>query len=185
MIGYSGTYYAGHGHDIIREGLGGSQILGGLGGKRTKEDCFGFSDNGSFGIGGDGSFEKASTNTGSGGGGGGYYGGGSGCQTKNGGWGHGGGGGSSFISGHEGCIAINPNFSEKNNIVITGSSVFAYNKKNYIFKNTDMIDGKGYQWAIAKGSLKKMPNPEGGFFEKGNIGNGFAKITIIDVNINE
>jgi len=185
LIGYSGTYYAGHGHDIIREGLGGSQILGGLGGKGSKEDWYGFSNNGSFGIGGDGSFEKASTQTGSGGGGGGYYGGGSGSQTKNGGWGHGGGGGSSFISGHEGCIAINPNFSEKNNIVITGSSILAYNKKNYIFKNTDMIDGKGCQWTNAKGPLKKMPNPEGGFFEKGNIGNGFAKITIIEVNINE
>lgn len=90
MIGYSGTYYAGHGHDIIKEGLGGSQILGGLGGKGSKEDWYGFSNNGSFGIGGDGSFEKASTQTGSGGGGGGYYGGGSGSQTKNGGWGHGG-----------------------------------------------------------------------------------------------
>ena len=185
LIGYSGTYYAGHGHDIIREGIGGSQILGGLGGAGTEKDWFGFSNSGSFGRGGDGSLEKASTRMGSGGGGGGYYGGGSGSQTKHGGWGHGGGGGSSFISGHEGCIAINPNYSEENNIVNTGSSILTYNNKNYIFKNTIMIDGQGYKWTNIKCSLEKMPNPEGGFYEKGNIGNGFAKITIIDVNINE
>lgn len=179
LIGYAGTYYLGHGHEIKREGMGGNQISGGLGGKGG--DCFGYTNPGDFGIGGNGSLEKASYHSGAGGGGG------SGCQTIAGGYGHGGGGGSSFISGHEGCIAINADNSTKDNIIHTGTSILTYSKKSYIFSETQMIDGKGYQWKKQKDSVINMPNPNGGYYDKGkgNIGNGYARITILSVNINE
>ena len=45
-----------------------------------------------------------------------------------------------------------------------------------------MIDGAGYNWTNVKGSLKQMPKPSGGFYEsgKGHIGDGYARITLIE-----
>jgi hypothetical protein len=54
----------------------------------------------------------------------------------------GGGGGSSFISGHEGCDAIDEQSTEQN-IIHTGQSI---HYSGYYFTNTLMIDGNGYQW---------------------------------------
>ncbi len=103
---------------------------------------------------------------GNGGGGGGYYGGraftGQGQYTD-----AGGAGGSSFISGHNGCDAINSSGSH------TGQSI---HYSGFYFTNTMMIDGAGYQWTTAKGSYVGMPNLAGTGTMTGNTGNGQVKI---------
>ncbi|MDD3392810.1 MAG: glycine rich domain-containing protein [Bacilli bacterium] len=97
------------------------------------------------------------------GGGAGYYTGGIG--------GHGGaGGGSSFISGHNGCDAINASGTH------TGQADHYSGK---VFSDTIMIDGNGYFWTNVKESQSQMPNPAGGYYDLGvgNSGNGYARIT--------
>ncbi len=104
---------------------------------------------------------------GNGGGGGGYYGGkaytGTGRYSN-----AGAGGGSSFISGHNGCNAINSAGSH------TGQSV---HYSGLSFTNTIMIDGAGYQWTTAKGSYVGMPDLAGTGTMTGNTGHGQVKIT--------
>ena len=87
-----------------------------------------------------------------------------------------GSGGSSFISGHEGCNAVNYSAS---GIQHTGSSVFTFNGISYIFTETLMIDGGGNKWTNVQGSTQQMPNPNGGYYETGvgQAGNGYARIT--------
>ena len=83
--------------------------------------------------------------------------------------------GSSFISGHNGCDAIKEESTE-NNIIHTGQSV---HYSGMYFTDTVMIDGEGYKWITEKGSYTGMPTHEGTETMKGNIGNGYAKITYI------
>ena len=144
---------------------------------------------GSFGIGGDG--ENNKLGYGSTGGGGGYYGGGgsfsrswyddSRCQTGA------STGGSSFISGHNGCDAIEE-FSTSSNIVHTGEPTHYSGKK---FSNTIMIDGYGNNWTdkiIGKIDYltpngKKIEITEEGSYTTNLYdfsGNGYAKITFLN-----
>ena len=61
-------------------------------------------------------------------------------------WHSGGGGGSSFISGHDGCVAIREDASQsKGNIHYSGIS----------FYDTQMVDGEGYEWTTRKRSIYK------------------------------
>ncbi len=107
----------------------------------------------------------------------GYYGGGNGTKTGE----HigmfSGGGGSSFISGHNGCDAIEE-VSTEENIIHTGQ---ANHYSGLVFTDTLMIDGNGYKWSNVKEDLEPMPKPDGTFYEEGigHTGNGYAKITYL------
>lgn len=107
------------------------------------------------------------------GGGGGYYGG------VNSGHVNSASGGSSFISGHTGCDAITETSTE-DNIVHTGQSK---HYSGYVFTNTKMIDGAGYNCTMVNGEEVKvqeqMPNPAGGKYAlgEGHTGDGYARIT--------
>ena len=149
---------------------GGTQVSGG---NRDNSPTYkGYS--GDFGIGGNGELVY-----GGGGGGSGFYGGGGG---GNGGWINSGAGGSSFISGHAGCIAITG--SSDRTPKSTGTALDKskhYSNNVFIEGTTLMIDGAGYTWTTAKGSLAAMPNPAGGNYSSGvgHSGNGRCKITYI------
>ena len=104
-------------------------------------------------------------------GGNGYYpGGGATCAS-------GAGGGSSFISGHAGCNAIAEE-STSGNIVHTGQP---NHYSGYIFKDTVMIDGQGYNWTNKKGNNVGQPQPDG-TTATGHSGNGYARITYLGEN---
>ena len=106
------------------------------------------------------------------GGGSGYYGGDSGkvtnCNVAS------GAGGSSFISGHNGCNALDKN-STSSNIIHTNQSI---HYSGYVFTNTVMIDGNGYNWTNVKGEYVGQQQPNGSL-EKGHSGNGYARITYL------
>ena len=124
-----------------------------------------------FGIGEDGLVAKA----GGAGAGGGYYGGTTTKQTND--LQGGGGGGSSFISGHQGCDAIDDtNSTNINNIQHTGSPNHYSGK---VFTNTVMIDGLGYYWTDSRQTYSGMPTFDGKGIMQGNTGNGHAKITYL------
>ena len=146
---------------------------------------------GTFGKGGNGENQKLGY--GSSGGGGGYYGGGGGyskswlndlrCTASS------STGGSSFISGHNGCDAIDE-VSTSSNIIHTSQSIHYSGKK---FLNTVMIDGYGQSWNTAVSDIVSYPNPLGGFYVLNNdmgrvddlggfSGNGYAKITLISLD---
>ena len=160
------TGYSGYG------GYGGTQIAGGSAAAKWSGTS-GTITPGGFGYGGNGNCSH--DNGYGGGGGGGYYGGGGGSGATSGSWG--GGGGSSFISGHAGSIAINEDGTPKVTTYSTIENSYHYSGK--VFTETKMIDGKGYNWTTAVGSLTSMPNPEGGTYAKGlgHEGNGYARIT--------
>lgn len=103
----------------------------------------------------------------------------------------GGAGGSSFISGHNGCVAISEDSVEDNIILRTGTNdsqcndgttdiTCSYHYSNFIFTDTKMIDGKGYDWTTQKGEITQMPKFEGGYYTTGTgyTGPGKAKITL-------
>ena len=135
---------------------GGTQTVGGKGSSADRNGRFGYSYGGT-------------------GGGNGYYaGGGAGFTT-------GSGGGSSFISGHDGCDAINESSTETN-IVHTGTSIHYSGLK---FIDTVMIDGKGYSWTNKIGTKTNMPTFDGTGTMVGNNDNGYAKISSLgDLNGN-
>lgn len=120
----------------------------------------------SFGIGENGASKTISGSGGAEGncgGGGGYYGGGASSLTgenSN----AGGGGGSSFISGHDGCIAIN----EDGN---AATDSIHYSSK--YFYNTTMIDGQGYNWTNSIQENVGMPSNSAAVAQ-----NGYAKILL-------
>lgn len=153
---------------------GATQIKGGISYDKSTSEIYG--EDGGFGKGGAaGSY--------GGGGGGGYYGGAGGVDTpyidnpdENGGE-ISGTGGSSFISGHNGCNAVTYE-SASSNIIHTGSSL---HYTDLVFFNTKMIDGQGYQWTDVKGSKVSMPKKEGTGTINGNLGDGFAKISLISM----
>ena len=143
LFGYNATSSNGAGY-------GASQTKGG----------FGYVS-GSFGKGGSYviSYEDKRPDFGAGGGGG-YYGGGTGLYQGC----CGGGGGSSFISGYEGCDAINESSTEFN-IVHTHQSI---HYSGIAFNNAIMKDGKS----------EDMPLPKGGK-GTGNNDRGYVRITFL------
>lgn len=168
LEGYDGAYETSY---ALYVGLGGSQIKGGN--APSLHSCAVSNGTaGQFGKGGQGGENGAAATIGGGGGGGaGYYGGSGSSGLCNGRWS--GGGGSSFISGHNGCDAID------------SAGLHTGQPNHYsgkVFTNTEMIDGAGYKWTNVKGSLEQMPNPFGEFYSsgQGHTGNGFARITLLD-----
>lgn len=86
-------------------------------------------------------------------------------------------GGSSFISGHEGCDAIDEQGKH------TGQSIHYSNKS---FTNTLMIDGAGYKWTNTKQGLYNMPSKIKGEVytsAKGSTGDGYARISLISADL--
>ncbi len=172
LTGYNGVISITTDTFTLTESTGGTQTAGGNGGESsyipsTSYDGNGF--NGGFGFGGGGQDMYKS------GGGSGYYGGGSSGVTRP--RAGSGAGGSSFISGHNGCNAIS-DLSTIDNIVHTGQSI---HYSNYKFTNTIMIDGVGYNWTTSKGSYIGMPTHDGKSTMEGNTGNGYAKITLLEI----
>ncbi|MDO4996849.1 MAG: glycine rich domain-containing protein [Bacilli bacterium] len=101
------------------------------------------------------------------------------------------GGGSSYISGHNGCVAIeesstenNITFPTKNGVACTDGTTDQDCSVHYSgmeFTDTVMIDGKGYSWTTEKGSeIVGMPKHDGTGTMTGNYGDGYAKITLED-----
>ena len=145
-------------------------VAGGGGGAGGWSSCNG-------GPGGSGTFNSTpgigttgiNDQAGGGGGGGGYYGGHTnGSLIIQWSLGRGAFGGSSFISGHNGCNAINSSGTH------TGQSI---HYSGLYFTNTVMIDGAGYQWTTAKGGYVGMPNLTGTGTMTGNTGNGQVRIS--------
>ena len=101
-------------------------------------------------------------------GGGGYY-------TGSGGSAANAGGGSSFISGHDGCDAITEDSTEEN-IVHTGKP---FHYSGLYFTDTQIIDGRGYNWTTKKEDYIEMPTFDGTSKMKGNSSHGYAKITFL------
>ena len=138
---------------------------------------------GSFGKGG-----RGTTNDGASGGGGGYYGG---CGNAVEG---GGSGGSSYISGHTGCVAIS---SEESLTPRTDSNFAACAEESndnlcsvhytgITFEDTVMIDGQGHNWTnVMDSQVTGMPTTDGESTEIGHQGNGYAKITVLDLLSND
>jgi len=110
--------------------------------------------NGGFGFGGTGGWGSE----GLGGGGSGYYGGSSGAGTNNNGSG---GGGSSFISGYKGCNAINNDGSHKGTPIHYSDIAFST--------------------PIMKAGNQEMPTHDLNSTQNGNIGNGYARITLVTI----
>jgi len=166
LTGYNGGTYRYNGDYSGTAGIGATQIAGGyLNGSPTNTTGLGGFGYGGNRVGGNG-----------GGGGGGWYGGGgatsSSTTVHSGG---GGGGGSSYISGHEGCIAITSAGSPK---VQTYSKLSdSISHTGYTFVNTQMIDGAGYPWTTVKsGATSGMPSPTGILTQTGQAGDGYAII---------
>lgn len=163
-------------------GASGGSVCATTSGTQTRAgyaSCTNYEGSGGFGFGGTLALSAEIKDSG-GGGGGGYYGGGAGNYTNesymqqpgN------GAGGSSFISGHEGCNAIDKN-STSNNIIHTNQSI---HYSNYSFTNTKMIDGSGCKWTTQKTTdCSGMPNTIGTGIEIGHSGDGYAKITLISI----
>lgn len=163
LIGYSGSVSGNDG----RIATGGTQTSGGnngLGMHATENEVREYNGFGKV-ICSKGEMAK---------GGNGYYAGGNGAHGD--GTVGSGAGGSSFISGHNGCDAVDEGSTE-NNIIHTGQSV---HYSGYKFTNTIMIDGSGYKWTtIKEDTLTGMPTYDGINTMIGNDGNGYAKITFI------
>ena len=105
-------------------------------------------------------------------GGNGYYpGGGATCAS-------GAGGGSSYISGHEGCNSIAEESTE-NNVIHTGR---ANHYSGYVFEDTIMIDGKGYEWTTEIGEYVGMPTFDGSSKMTGNSSAGRAQISLMSLS---
>lgn len=121
-------------------------------------------------------------------GGGGYYAGSGGAHATG-----GGAGGSSYISGHTGCVAIaSGSTTEPRAVRYSGCTTGTTNNTCSIhysgisFTKTLMIDGAGYKWTTAKGSLQAMPSAtsKGSYYSSGagHSGNGYARITLVSIN---
>ena len=137
---------------------GGSQTAGGSPSATSNTGAAG-----SFGKGGNGNGSYGS------GGGGGYYGGGGGGYTSN--SVDSGAGGSSYISGHAGCLAIASSTSTELKEGCTSSSDSEECSIHYSgikFTNTDMLSGND-----------NMPKHNGTGTQKGNSGDGYARITLL------
>ncbi|MBQ8132213.1 MAG: InlB B-repeat-containing protein [Bacilli bacterium] len=141
-------------------------------------------EDGTFGIGGSGmnqlTEEGLVTGGGYNAGAGGYYAGGGAPS---------GGSGSSFISGHNGCVAITaesdttPRNDSNGSQCSDGTTdiTCSYHYSNYVFTDTKMVDGNGYEWTTEVGTdVVGMPTHDGTSTMTGNDGDGFAKITFLE-----
>ena len=177
LIGYSGNRVG-----SITNSTGGTQVSGGNGADNTTSTPY----VGVFGSGGYSPLYSAQWIYRAGGGGG-YYGGGAGDAI--GGSVGSAAGGSSYISGHTGCVAIKSSSDRtartgtNNANCTTGTSdnLCSIHYSGKTFFNTVMIDGGGYVWTNAKGSLQQMPNPSGGSYASGvgKTGNGAVRISYV------
>ena len=143
---------------------GGTQISGGIAGGYNGYPA---PTAGGFGYGGD---ENASSYFG-GAGGSGYYGGGAGGTSNS--SISSGGGGSSYISGHLGCVAVTSASSTTPKSGCSNGTIdreCSYHYSDKIFTETVMYSGG-----------ESMPNPTGTGNEIGHTGNGYAKITLMEV----
>jgi len=162
----------------LRGCTGASQTAGGTtsSGRVSGSIAYTAGENGTFGVGGAGGSSN-NINCGAGGGGG-YWGGAGGGSGNVGMAGISGSGGSSYISGHPGCVAI---ISASSTAASTAGTVNSVERATHYsglkFTNTKMIDGAGYAWTTAKGSIETMPTPPGGTISSGNVGNGYCRIT--------
>ncbi len=161
------TYdYSGHGATQTSGGKPGQIFADAIDPVETSEMT------GKFGKGGYGIHASNSSFTSSGGGGG-YYGGGHGNHPGY-AW-TGGGGGSSYISGHEGCVAISEESTEDKVQPKAGCTDgtkdinCSYHYSNKIFTETEMKAGN-----------ETMPTHDGLGTMTGNTGNGYAKITFVN-----
>ena len=152
----------GGGADNYEDGGNGGDFIGGDSGRSKgatqTSGGTGFY-NGTFGKGG--GVEKR-LNDSTGGGGGGYYGGGSGITER----GYSGSGGSSYISGLDGCIAVENDDSDP-----PTPSCSSIHYSSITFYNSIMINGNS-----------KMPSHEdySSLYERGNSGSGFMRIRMIE-----
>ena len=76
-----------------------------------------------------------------------------------------GSGGSSYVSGHPGCIAVNENSSNDDDITFLESSIHS---SSYYFVNTYMLSGDA-----------TILEPDR-TYAKGHSGSGCAKLTFLD-----
>ena len=138
---------------------------GGLTGYAVNKNTTGGSQTGGykFGIGQDG--YGTGDSDGVAGAGGGYY-GGTASDSHYSGVYESAAGGSSFISGHEGCDAIDE-LSTEDNIIHTSQNIHYSGRK---FTNTEMIDGED----------SNMPSKDGEGTITGNSENGYVKITLTE-----
>ena len=170
IVGYM-TGFSGH---------GGTQFSGGKTGENGY-DSYNVTMDGSFGQGG--YLDTGSLDYRASGGGGGWYGGGHG-RHPGGTW-PGGGGGSSYISGHQGCLAVSSNSSTslKNGCTKDSNSLeCSISYTGYYFTNTLMIDGEGYRWTDKKEEQIGMPSHSDNSVIMGNSGNGYARITLVSID---
>lgn len=143
---------------------GGSQVSGG-----SPSSTANTGTSGSFGRGGNGNGQWGS------GGGGGYYGGGGGGYTDY--SVDSGAGGSSYISGHAGSLAIASSSStdlKEGCTSLSDSVECSIHYSGLKFTNTEMKSGNDM-----------IPKQHGTASQKGNSGNGFARITIFADNDSE
>ena len=157
LEGYSPIYIERLGYSQSQP-MPGTQTSGGLGLADWTSIVYTSNYVGGFGYGGTGANSY-------GGGGAGYYGGASGV------W-HGGAGGSSYISGHYGV----------NSVYLYGTKINHNNSINhesgYVFKDTLMIDGKGYNWTgLTAGQYVGTPDITSTLRGTGNNSDGYARIT--------
>ena len=172
LIGYTSNSISNYNN---KQGGGATQTSGGAGGYAG----YITGSNGKFGIPG--------VQNGAASGGNGYFGGG-GAGHYGSGWLES-GGGSSFISGHNGCVAITEDSTENNIKQRTDSNgrtctdgttdiTCSYHYSGYKFTDTVMIDGAGYNWTTVKGDYVGQPQPDG-TITTGHSGNGYAIITYL------
>lgn len=160
--GLSGTTGIPNGKYTQYKSTGGTQTSGGTVNNHFANYKKG--TNGSFGTGGTGGCDSGAYG-GSYGGGGGYYGGAGGSRLYGGNWS--GGGGSSYISGHNGCIAIK-SASDRSAKCSSASNInCSYHYSGKIFTSTTTITGNN-----------TMPSTTGSN-ETGHNGNGYVKIIYV------
>ena len=169
LIGYSGeaiNYKSTTGYTSYNEyriGTGGTQSSGGNILVYDSTDKLSSTlSNGSFG-------KILNDSTGQSGAGGGWFTGANSAHA-------GAGGGSSYISGHDGCLAIDQTSTEHDIRMKTTSEY-----EGYYFDNTTMIDGEGYKWTTVKGEQTQMPSPNNQILKAGNVGDGYIKITYLGI----
>ena len=158
-------------------GAHGGGILGysGKSGNGASNNASGGPNYGGLGYVGIPTYNDVCGNSESTGAGSGYYGGGANNKTGYNIGMYSAGSGSSFISGHLGCDAVAESSTE-NNIVHTNQP---NHYSGYVFTDTKMIDGAGYNWTNEKGEYVGMPTHDGTTTMTGNSGNGYAKITLV------
>ena len=163
LTGYISSRKVGYGSQY--DGTGATQIAGGHYNSNANSFV------GGFGYGSNSDPSPSSSHPASGGGSG-WYGGGGASNIG------GGGGGSSYVSGHEGCIAVTSSGSPKTQTYSQLSDSISHT--GYKFANTSIVDGKGYAWTTEKANtISNMPNYFATSSMVGNTGNGHAKITYL------